>query len=79
MEDTLREWQSAGVTSCVLDARGDGFGRLDDSPIGFVLSDHLPFTDDENAVLDGCQKVSLGSDWLQGHACIAIVHHLLDT
>jgi len=38
----------------------------------------LPFTDEENAVLDGLQKVSLGPDWLQGHACIAIVHHLLD-
>ena len=78
MEDTLREWQREGVTSCVLDARGYGLGQLDGSPVGFVLSDHLPFTDDENAVLEGCQKVSLGSDWLQGHACIAIVHHLLD-
>ena len=61
-----------------MDVRGDGIERLDDSSIGFVLSDHLPFTDEENAVLDGLQKVSLGSDWLQGHACIAIVHHLLD-
>ena len=78
MGDTLREWQSEGVKSCVLDVRGDGIERLDDSPIGFVLSDHLPFTDEENTVLDGCQKVSLGPDWLQGHACIAIVHHLLD-
>ena len=66
------------MKSCVLDVRGDGIERLDDSPIGFVLSDHLPFTDEENTVLDGCQKVSLGTDWLQGHACIAIVHHLLD-
>ena len=78
MEDTLREWQREGVTSYVLDARGDGLGQLDGSPVGFVLSDHLPFTDDENAVLERCQKVSLGTDWLQGHACIAIVHHLLD-
>ena len=78
IEDTLREWQSEGVKSCVLDARGSKLGRLNDSPIGFVLSDHLPFTDDENATLEGCQKVSLGSEWLQGHACIVILHHLLD-
>jgi len=46
--------------------------------MGFVLSDHLPFTEEENAVLSGCQRISLGSVWLQGHVCIAIVHHHLD-
>jgi tRNA pseudouridine-54 N-methylase len=42
------------------------------------LSDHLPFTDEEITALKGYQKVSLGSAWLQGHVCIAIVHHILD-
>jgi len=78
IEDTLGEWQSEGVMTCVLDASGEGLRPLEDSSMGFVLSDHLPFTDDENVALQGCQRVSLGPEWLQGHACIAIVHHLLD-
>ena len=77
--DTLEEWRRDGVTVCVLDARGSGLRRLENSSMGFVLSDHLPFTEGENAALESCQRVALGSEWLQGHACIAIVHHLLDT
>ena len=78
VKDTMEEWQSEGVTSCVLDAQGAGLRRQGNSPMGFVLSDHLPFTEDECALLKDCQRVSLGSEWLQGHVCIAIVHHLLD-
>ena len=78
VEDTMEEWDSEGVTTCVLDARGVELQQQWDSPMGFVLSDHLPFTEEENDLLKGCQRVSLGSDWLQGHVCIAIVHHLLD-
>ena len=78
VEDTMEEWQREGVTTCVLDAQGAGLRRQGDSSMGFVLSDHLPFTEEENAVLSSCQRISLGSVWLQGHVCIAIVHHHLD-
>ena len=44
--DTLAEWNNEGVVTCVLDAEGGGFEREGDTPIGFVLSDHLPFTDE---------------------------------
>jgi tRNA (pseudouridine54-N1)-methyltransferase len=76
--ETLVEWNREGVVTCVLDAEGGGLESVRDTPMGFVLSDHLPLTEDEKSLLRGCQKVSLGSGWLQGHACIAIVHHILD-
>ena len=78
VKDTMEEWQSEGVSICVLDSQGAGLRRQGDSSMGFVLSDHLPFTEEEDALLKGCQRVSLGSEWLQGHVCIAIVHYLLD-
>jgi len=76
--ETLIEWDREGVVAHVLDAEGEGFESERDVPMGFVLSDHLSFTVEEIAVLKDCQKVSLGSAWLQGHVCIAIIHHILD-
>ena len=76
--ETLMEWDREGVVAHVLDAEGEGFESERDVPRGFVLSNHLSFTVEEIAVLKDCQKVSLGSAWLQGHVCIAIIHHILD-
>ena len=76
--ETLMEWDREGVVAHVLDAEGVGLESERDVPIGFVLSDHLSFTVEEIAVLKDRQKVSLGSTWLQGHVCIAIIHHILD-
>ena len=76
--ETLIEWDREGVVAHVLDAEGVGLESERDGPMGFVLSDHLSFTVEEIAVLKDCQKVSLGSTWLQGHVCIAIIHHILD-
>ena len=76
--ETLIEWDREGVVAHVLDAEGVGLESERDVPMGFVLSDHLSFTVEEIAVLKDCQKVSLGSAWLQGHVCIAIIHHILD-
>ena len=76
--ETLMEWDREGVVAHVLDAEGVGLESERDVPMGFVLSDHLSFTVEEIAVLKDCQKVSLGSAWLQGHVCIAIIHHILD-
>ena len=76
--ETLIEWSRERVVSCVLDVKGGKLGSEGENSMGFILSDHLPFTDEEKGLLEGCQKVSLGSEWLQGHVCIAIVHHILD-
>ena len=78
VKETLIEWGREGVVACILDAEGEELESEGDSSMGFVLSDHLPFTDEEITALKGYQKVSLGSAWLQGHVCIAIVHHILD-
>ena len=78
VEETLIEWGREGVVACILDVEGEELESEGDSSMGFVLSDHLPFTNEEITALKGYQKVSLGSAWLQGHVCIAIVHHILD-
>jgi tRNA (pseudouridine54-N1)-methyltransferase len=78
VRETLIEWSRKGVVSCVLDVEGDRLRSEGENSMGFILSDHLPFTGEEKGLLEGCQKFSLGSKWLQGHVCIAIVHHILD-
>jgi len=46
----------------------------------FLLSDHVPFTKAEYALLEsrGAQRVSLGPQWYHGNHAIAIVHWWLD-
>ena len=78
VRETLIEWSRERVVSYVLDVEGVRLRSEGETSMGFILSDHLPFTDEEKGLLEGCQKVSLGSEWLQGHVCIAIVHHILD-
>jgi len=46
--------------------------------VGFILSDDQPFTDEENEKMKKYERISLGKQWLQGHSCIAIIHHQLD-
>ena len=81
IEQTLLEWGRDGVRAFVLDADG---GQLDTrSPsgdsIGFILSDDQPFSDSEVELLGPMERISLGSTWLQGHSCIAIIHHIIDS
>lgn len=71
-----------------LDKDGDDLRSVEDSllfadadrPTGFVLSDHQGFSDDESVVLNDLAQatVSVGSDWLQGHAVVTILHDELD-
>ena len=50
-------------------------GPADNTPMNFILSDDQPLEQisGENVIYR-----SLGSQWLQGHMAIAIVHFLLD-
>ena len=81
IEQTINEWKNEGVRIFVLDASGIRFSTNEHSSdsIGFVLSDDQPFTESELKCLDGLEKVSLGKTWLQGNACISILHHYLDS
>ena len=80
LAETLTEWDREGVQLHVLDADGKALDFVVESErIGFLLSDHLPFTETEIQMTAGLPRVSLGADWLQGHACVTIVHHGLDS
>ena len=81
IEQTLLEWGRDGVRAFVLDADGE---QLDARPpsgdsIGFILSDDQPFSDSEAEFLEPMERISLGGNWLQGHSCIAIIHHIIDS
>ena len=76
---TVEEWGARGVCPIVLDAEGGGFSEIPNSKgLGFILSDDMPLSDRDKDTLDGAISLSLGREWLQGHSCIAILHHLLD-
>ena len=83
LSHTLREW-SDGPT-VVLDAEAErlwsddavlnGTSATNTTPMNFVLSDDQPLG--ETDATDGHRR-SLGSNWLQGHMAIGVVHFLLD-
>jgi len=80
MSQTLLEWESRGVLPIILDVSGGNFSDVPSSTdLGFVLSDDRPFTEEDWSTLGSAAAVSLGDEWLQGHSCIAILHHLLDS
>ena len=80
---TLREWNDAPTV--VLDADAPRLwsesavlpssSAPNEAPMNFILSDDQPLDDLEG--VDVLQR-SLGTQWLQGHMAVAIVHFLLD-
>ena len=65
----------------VLDAEGEKYdpeAHFSDS-VGFILSDDQSFSDSEFELMGSIEKISLGETWLQGHSCIAIIHHSIDS
>mgnify|MGYP006156561305 FL=1 len=80
LETTMKEWKEEGVDISVLDKEGRIMDKetLKGDIIGFILSDDLPFDEHEREIISGYKKVSIGKKWLQGHSCIAIIHHIID-
>lgn len=75
---TLREWNMDGVSSYVLDAEGSIFENVGiPEKCGFVLSDDLDL--DLQGVEPPLGSLSLGKTWLQGHSCISVIHHIIDS
>ena len=74
------QWRKDNVRIYILDADGSKLDSetFNSDRVGFVLSDDMPFTDEEKEIFEGIERVSLGDTWLQGHACISIIHHQLD-
>ncbi|MEC8721547.1 MAG: hypothetical protein VXX50_03845 [Candidatus Thermoplasmatota archaeon] len=81
IQHTISEWEKSGTKIYFLDANGCEFNpeihNYDN--VGFILSDDQPFTDEENEKMKHYEHISLGKQWLQGHSCIAIIHHQLDS
>ena len=78
--ETLQEWSQEGCEIFIMDANGTSLQNFSfGEKSGFVLSDHKPFTDAESELMCNFESTSLGEEWLQGHSCIAIVHHHLDS
>tara|TARA_B100000214_G_scaffold338655_1_gene283912 strand:- start:6369 stop:6962 length:594 start_codon:yes stop_codon:yes gene_type:complete len=80
LEQTLAEWRKEGVSTFVLDAEGQDISEIkkNQQPLGFILSDDQPFSESDLDCIDEEIRISLGKQWLQGHACITIIHHVLD-
>ena len=80
LEELLRELAPLG-TLVLLDP--DGVPAREaawpEAPV-FLLSDHVPFTPAEQALLAqaATQRVSLGAPWYHGNLAIGVVHWLLD-
>jgi len=81
IEQTIDEWSREGVRAFVLDAGGVPFDPVehDGESVGFILSDDQPFTESEMGAMGTLEKVSLGETWIQGHSCISILHHAMDS
>ena len=79
LTETLTEWHDEGFSIHVLDAEGEALETLESNEnLGFILSDHLPFSEADNQQIADFRKISLGEKWLQGHACVTIIQHTLD-
>ena len=81
IQQTISEWENNGTRIFVLDAEGTPFNPKihHSNSIGFILSDDKPFTEEELMSIQKFERISLGNNWLQGHACITIIHHQLDS
>lgn len=78
IHQTLREWNMEGIDSYVLDAKGSIFTNIEiKGKCGFVLSDDLELNLGEVEFPLG--SLSLGETWLQGHSCISVIHHIIDS
>jgi len=77
--EAIDESVEQGAFPIVLDADGVAFesSRFMRGP-AFVLSDHTDFTDEEERVLSGFPRVSLGPTRLHTSQAITIAHYLLD-
>ena len=80
IKETIEQWRKENVRIYILDADGSKLDSetLNSDRVGFILSDDMPFTDEEKEIFEGIERISLGDTWLQGHACISIIHHQLD-
>ena len=79
ISDTIDSWRKEEIEINILDANGRNISQTKTvEKIGIILSDHLPFSEEEINIFKPFQKISLGEKWLQGHSCIAITQYEFD-
>ena len=75
---TLKEWNLEGINCYALDAKGSSLESVElAGKCGFILSDDLGLELGDTEIPIG--SLSLGGTWLQGHSCISVMHHILDS
>jgi tRNA (pseudouridine54-N1)-methyltransferase len=62
----------------VLDEKGTDIRKATDLTDAFILSDHLNFTDTEEALLRDCPRYSVGPKCLHADHTITVLHNELD-
>lgn len=62
----------------VLDENGEDIRKAQDLPGAFLLSDHLNFTEPEQALTSACPNYSVGPKCLHADHTITVVHNELD-
>ena len=62
----------------VLDETGEDIRKAKDLPVSFLLSDHMNFTETENALIGNCPKYSVGPRCLHADHTITVLHNELD-
>ena len=79
ISDTINSWNKEEIEVNILDADGTNISKKGiNEKVGIILSDDLPFTEEEKNIFRPYQKISLGEKWLQGHSCISITQYELD-
>jgi tRNA (pseudouridine54-N1)-methyltransferase len=68
----------AGGSFAVLSEEGRDLRGERDLPSGFILSDHLDFTMEEEAVLAGLPRISVGPRVLHAEHALAVLQNELD-
>jgi tRNA (pseudouridine54-N1)-methyltransferase len=68
----------AGGKYAVLSESGEDVRKVGDLPPAFLLSDHLDFTPEEEAVLAGLPRISLGPRVIHADHAIAVLQNELD-
>lgn len=66
------------ITFAVLDENGTDARKAPDLPGAFILSDHLNFTENEEALLRDCPRYSVGPKCLHADHTITVLHNELD-
>lgn len=79
LAELLSTWGRQRIHPVVLHEDGAAIEEfsMPENPL-FVLSDHLEFTESDEASLTGCPRISLGRQALHTSQAITIVHYLLD-